>query len=402
MNIYIINPYGTLPDEGWFPYRSTCLAKELCKLGHIVTWWTSDFEHREKKKRIIQTKQFFRNFFVRIIPSHAYKKHISISRIIFERKFARNTKKAIENLGELPDCIILAEPSVFYSDIILKLVNKLRCPLIVDVLDLWPELFKAFLPRILKKYANILFSYFYFKRAKTLRCACGFLVVSKDYLKIAKQFNSLAASCTVYLGIDINEFRQSVSNTLTLPRKKNNEKWCIYSGTLGKNYDIDCLINASRILANKNIKIIVVGSGEEAEKIINEVKNGIIFYIQAVCRSQLIQMYKKCDICLAPYVEGSTVAMPLKAFDYLLTGLPIVTSLKGEFGDLLKAHNIGVVYKAGDSVSLANAIDRCLLNKSTMHMNYKSLKKYIKNMDYSKQYNEAARFIETTVKNAKK
>jgi hypothetical protein len=50
--IWIVNPYGTLPSEGWRDYRSYMLAKALANRGYQVLWWISDFEHRSKTRRL--------------------------------------------------------------------------------------------------------------------------------------------------------------------------------------------------------------------------------------------------------------------------------------------------------------------------------------------------------------
>ena len=42
--VWIVNPYGALPTEGWLEYRSFKLARELISRGFEVTIWISKFE----------------------------------------------------------------------------------------------------------------------------------------------------------------------------------------------------------------------------------------------------------------------------------------------------------------------------------------------------------------------
>jgi len=55
--------------------------------------------------------------------------------------------------------------------------------------------------------------------------------------------------------------------------------------------------------------------------------------------------------------------MPIKAFDYLSHGLPVVNSLGRDLGALVRDRHIGINYTAGSSVSLAEAIKRLLLDR---------------------------------------
>jgi len=51
MNIWLINPFSDLPNEGASKGRFCCLARVLVEQGHNVTWWTMDFHHRKKSRR---------------------------------------------------------------------------------------------------------------------------------------------------------------------------------------------------------------------------------------------------------------------------------------------------------------------------------------------------------------
>ena len=50
--------------------------------------------------------------------------------------------------------------------------------------------------------------------------------------------------------------------------------------------------------------------------------------------------------------------MPTKAFDAINHNLPVITSIDGDLGDLIKSNNIGDFYDAGSSESLSASIKR--------------------------------------------
>ena len=51
MKIWLLNPYGPLPDEGWRKYRNILLGEELASTGNEVTWFASRFSHHFKSFR---------------------------------------------------------------------------------------------------------------------------------------------------------------------------------------------------------------------------------------------------------------------------------------------------------------------------------------------------------------
>jgi glycosyltransferase involved in cell wall biosynthesis len=51
------------------------------------------------------------------------------------------------------------------------------------------------------------------------------------------------------------------------------------------------------------------------------------------------------------------VALPNKLFHAVRAGVPVVASDVGELARTVREHNVGVLYKPGDAVSLAGAIE---------------------------------------------
>ena len=39
--VWIIHPYGELPDEKSIPYRASMMAEVLTNAGHDVIWWVA-------------------------------------------------------------------------------------------------------------------------------------------------------------------------------------------------------------------------------------------------------------------------------------------------------------------------------------------------------------------------
>ena len=251
VKVWIVNPYGELPSEGWREYRSFLIARALAAIGHEVTWWISDFEHRSKQYRTSgQLLDPMLPVGVKVIAVHssAYKRNISLKRIRYELNFGKELARLAET-EESPDLIILGFPAIFTGDPIIAYRNKVGCKLVFDVIDLWPELFEVILPRRIRFLGKFLFYPLYKRRAKQISSCDGIVAVSHDYLKTAIQGQTKKIPNLIsYLGIDISTYLAAKIN-LPLDKslaefKKKFSLVAVYAGHLGDAYDKDIIISA--------------------------------------------------------------------------------------------------------------------------------------------------------------
>ena len=405
MRVWIINPYGNLPGEAWREYRSSMLASALERAGHDVVWWISNFEHRSKKFRSSgwKDRRLSDRISVHIVPSISYRQHISLRRIAYEIVFARRV--AARAIGEVrPDAIILAEPALFVAPGIIQLCKRFDCKLIVDVLDLWPELFKIALPRALSPFHRIIFYPLYARRSRLFRAADAIVSVSKDYDELVRSIVPGKPTHVAYLGVDVMAFRntmqndeQDVCSELGLAPKYPEEMWVIYAGTLGDGYDIRTILSAIQTLSASGmpVRFLIAGDGPAKaylfEHGVNKMHNAT--YLGVLDSKVLTRLYRHCDVGLSTYVADSTVSMPVKLYDYLAAGLAIINSLGREVGEIIKVHGAGIEYAAGNPASLVDAIVYLSNNPmERLQMRCRSTDLAYK-FDSISQHNQYAKFI---------
>jgi glycosyltransferase involved in cell wall biosynthesis len=368
MNIHIINPYGTLPSEGWRKYRANIIAEQLAKYNHNVTLWISNIDHRSKcvRTRVFTKLKINDNLQINIIPSIEYKSNASLGRILYERKFAVNVKYEFNKSNLFCDCIIISDPCLFYGDIINDIVFKSKSKLIIDILDIWPEVFITLFPRKLRVIVDFLFKPLYVLRDIMYRKSDGIIAVTPDYLQNALIKVKNKPSQVVYIGIDFNEININSTAKINIGvEKSDNEKWIIYAGTLGLNYDIRTIMDFADKIEKSNLpyKLIIAGDGPMKDFIVKTILNKTLtktIYLGRLNVVDLNFLYAKCDIALSTYLETSTVSMPVKAFDYIAYGLPMINSLKRELGALIHNRKIGLQYIPENSDSLFKETQKLL------------------------------------------
>ncbi|AFK03207.1 glycosyl transferase group 1 [Emticicia oligotrophica DSM 17448] len=371
--IWIIDPYSELPNKNWRKGRYFSMAEHLSNAGYNILIWISNFSHKDKKNiielegdekfRIVPTS--YKKISYVVIVASEYNEHISLKRILYEYYFSKNLKLAAENFI-IPDLVILKDPSLFIFPFIKsKIINK-DTKIIFDIIDLWPELFELFVPSFFRSFSKLIFAPLYKVRSNYHKIANGFVAVAPDYLQINKN-NKKAPSEVIFWGVDYDEIekiRKQPDNRIVskyLNVKEETRLWGIYAGTLGSNYDINCLIEAANILKIKtpNLDIIIAGSGPLQGYILNKIDEYELYnvkFIGSVPTLDLYHILAYCDFGFSTYLSKSTVSMPIKVYDYFAFGLPIINSLQRHLGEIVKKEKVGVQYLAGDPSSMSEAV----------------------------------------------
>lgn len=399
-NIWIVNPYGTLPSEGWRDYRSFMLANALANRGHQVLWWISDFEHRSKKRRaeaVFNDPLLPANVKVMPVQSRSYDRNISFGRIAYEKSFGDGFAELAPGQAA-PDMVVLADPSLFYSAQVLKFVDSTGCKLVVDILDLWPELFKVALPSQLRSLDKLLFSLLYSRRRRLLERADGVVAVSKDFLTITNVAPE-KKSCISYLGVDLRQFERPAASdeSRTIEKFAQGRLVVMYAGTLGDAYDIGCALKTIELCEQSRLPVCFVFAGDgpkraEVESFCRQHAENTLF-LGSVPAGKLPAIYAQCDVGLCSYAPESTVSMPVKFYDYLAAGLYVYSSLETEIADHLRANRCGEMYCAGSSQSLFALIAKTLSDRAALADGKKRAGMLAREFDSVAQHDKMAGFL---------
>jgi glycosyltransferase involved in cell wall biosynthesis len=370
MKIWMVNPYGTYRGEPWREHRTSLAASALAEAGHDVLWWLSAFQHRSKTPRcLVPTRvDVAPRYRIELLPGPGYTGHVSFARINHERDYARQIFERAER-EERPDLIIIGEPALFTSGPILALAKRWNIPIILDVADLWPELFDIVLPKPLRWAGRFVFAPLYWRRAALVRRSAAVIAVTNDYREHFSRIAPSLPTTTIYWGVDVDEVRRDLTADTSVPAavatrvRQPGELWAIYAGTLGPNYDIATILAAAERLraADAKVTILIAGDGVLRSVVEERIASAGLtncLFLGSLPATTITKLYTMCQVGLASYVRDSTVSMPIKAFDYFAAGLPIVNSLGRDLGGFVHDHDTGVTYAAEDPQSLADALQR--------------------------------------------
>jgi glycosyltransferase involved in cell wall biosynthesis len=410
--IWLINPYDAIPGEKWGYKHGMFLADSLSARGYSVIYWTSSFAHAIKTQRSNgwEDRVISPQLTIRIVPSRGYTSHVGLRRVMSLFDFARGV--LVKGLhANKPDCLVVSIPNLFGDIFSVWLARKHKAALIIDFRDLWPEIFMIALPKFAQRFSRQLFAPLYWMRAYAFRNADGLTSVCETYRQLALRetptLKNKPNEVVFHTGVELDSFRDQMANTARdshVVMKEAGTFWAIYAGTIGNNYDIETLLQASTILHDQapNLKIIVAGNGPlltKVQKFIASSKSSNVVYVGVLDMPTLCRYYAYSDIGLSIYSPDSTVAIPAKAFDYFASELPIVNSVVGEFEELLMVNSIGFQYRSGDPISLADVLTEAVSNPSLLFAMKERLSKLAPSFDRKVQYNKLVDLIERVLMN---
>jgi glycosyltransferase involved in cell wall biosynthesis len=149
----------------------------------------------------------------------------------------------------------------------------------------------------------------------------------------------------------------------------NTAKLILFVGNLGHRYGVQSLIEAVHLLHEQSIQATcyIVGQGPEQAEVVQRIETlGLAETVHMTGRqpADTIPLYvNAADVCVMLHKRGavaSTGLAPLKLFEYMACGKPVVATDLANIGDLVRKHRCGLVVEPDSPAALADGIRRVL------------------------------------------
>jgi O-antigen biosynthesis protein WbqP len=136
----------------------------------------------------------------------------------------------------------------------------------------------------------------------------------------------------------------------------------LYAGTHGLIHGMDVLLDAAeRLRARSDLRFLLVGDGVAKpglERRARETGLGQVEFRPSVAPERLVEEIHAADVCVATTRDhpfgGETI--PVKLFDYLACGRPVVAAVSGDAARVVEESGGGLVVPPGDGAALADAL----------------------------------------------
>lgn len=348
--------------------RAATLANLGASRAHDVTWWTSTFHHQKKQQRAntdisIMTEDGVR---IEMLYAPAYQRNVSVGRLINHRILGKRLASRL-HAENPPDVILCAWPTIETSVVCTDYARAKGVPVIIDVRDLWPDIFVDLAPFAVRNLMKLAL-YPLRKSAKyVFRNCTGIVGISPGYLTWALGYANRprkALDAIFPLGY---EKPKPADGDVALARRELADvgvdaakKICWFVGVFGTTYDLATVIRAAALMQERgrdDIQFVLSGYGEKDSEL-RTMASGLsnVVFTGWVDGAKISVLGELSAVGLAAYEQSAPQGLPNKLYEYMAFGLPIVCSLEGEAEDFVVGNHCGLKYEGGSPESLVSAL----------------------------------------------
>ena len=340
MKIVYFYQYFSTPKGSWGT-RVYEFAAEWVKAGHEVTVVSSIYSKSDLTAKEFIENQVFDGVNVKVLNIKIDNKQPTLKRIW---SFVQYAFMSSWYALTLPADVVIASSGPITVGLPGLVAHYFRGrKLVFETRDLWPEgaiEIGIIRNNLIKKTA------YWFER----RCyKASSLIVSlspgmQNYIQSKHRHRNVIS---VTNAANISLFSTPVSKPLVMDI--GNRKYVVYTGNIGKVNNSRWLLDAARILKEKNrsdIVILLVGEGQWREELEKEGKqlhleNFIIHGL--IPKTELVGLIQHAMASLVP-LKGTPVletSSPNKFFESLAAGVPVIQNTNGWMRDFLEEHKVG-------------------------------------------------------------
>jgi glycosyltransferase involved in cell wall biosynthesis len=380
VRIWLITVGEPLPLEKSLArrWRTSLLADVLLRRGHHVLWWTSTVDHFTKQHIATDDcrRRLANGLEMQFLHAVLYRRNVSVARLINHVQIGWRFRQ-LATAEPRPDVIVASLPTIELAHAAVEYGRQHQVPVVIDVRDLWPDIFVDIAPPWIRFAARVLLYPLFRKTAAALRGCAGIVAVSAGYLSwgLSRAGRDFGRHDAVFpLGyerrIPTNADRETVLHLLQRNGITTGRPIAVFAGSFGRSYDLETVIVAARLLGQQgaSVQFVLCGAGER-DRSWRELASGVpgVLFTGWLSSSQLNALLELATLGLAAYAVGAPQGISNKVIEYMAAGLAVVTSLTGEARELIETVDCGSYYPAGDARALAHVLaayagapDRCI------------------------------------------
>jgi glycosyltransferase involved in cell wall biosynthesis len=254
--------------------------------------------------------------------------------------------------GKKPDVIYASSPHLLAGLAGYFLAKRWRVPWVLEVRDLWPQVLvdmgqmstKSPIYRVLESLEAFLYAGA--DRIVVLANGTRDYLVERDVPKDKILYIPNAADPQDFV---VQESRADLRARYGFIRFT-----CVYTGAHGPANGLKLLLAAAQELKNEDLDIVLVGDGPskvELQAATREANLTNVRFLDPIPKSEIPSILAAADVGLHVLADVKLFqygVSPNKVFDYLAAGLPMVTNVPGEIGELVRTSGGGLAVKVND------------------------------------------------------
>jgi lipopolysaccharide/colanic/teichoic acid biosynthesis glycosyltransferase/glycosyltransferase involved in cell wall biosynthesis len=372
MRVTLVSPYFP-PETGAAPARALHFARALARAGHEVRVVTGIPNHpsgviQPEYRGVRRRSETLDGVEVERVWLYATPKKNPWTRLANHASFALTALPVLFS-GPRPDVLVASTPPLFHG-LSAWLAARLRgATFIDDCRDDWPHAAIALGEMRAGAVASLLDRLARFFQSRATRV----LVVTPGMRRQLAE-RGLEERRLVLLpnGADTELFQPSAGPSPSAPSGAERDGGgsdgrpaftVTYAGTHGLVHGMDALLDAAELLRAEAIRFRFVGDGVAKAALVQRAgQRGLTncVFEPSVAPAALVRVLQESDACLATTRAGAFAGetIPVKVFDYLACGCPVVAAVGGDAADVVTASGGGIVVPPEDAGAIAAAVRR--------------------------------------------
>lgn len=354
--------------------RSGIIAQMLDARGHEVTWWMSTFDHANRRSRYDRdvSTSFGSRGCIRMVYSRGYRASVSLARFVDHVTWARRFELAITSTPP-PDIIFCAYPTIEAARVCTRLGKRRGIPVVLDLRDMWPDLFAELPPPLLRPLTRTLLGPLRARAAAALGGATALFAITDEFLRWGLELARRpqgpldAAFAQAYplasrQGPDDDDSKDARDFWDGHGVVRDAAFNVVLVGSItGRRVAMEAVLTAARMLQKdeRPVRFVLAGSGDDLALYRERARDcpNVLFpgWLRA---AQIRELLARARLGLVPYrnTPDFVMSVPTKAAEYFAAGVPIATSLRGTLPRLLREQDCGREFDADRPESLVTLV----------------------------------------------
>ena len=363
MRVWLVTTGEPLPSDGanCRLLRTGLIAEVLSRRGHAVVWWTSAFDHLHKRHRSLKDETILirPSYEIRILRSVGYTKNVSIRRWVDHAALAGRFS-ARARTETRPDLIVCSWPTPELAWASVRYGRKAVVPVILDIRDLWPDIFTDLLPVSWRRLGHACLTPLARLTTRVCAEADAIMGITAPFVQWGTEYAGRALRWT---DRDFPlAYREEIPDAESLDRAE--QEWdrqlgatagnaflvCCFMSK-GRQVDLAPVLDAARQLGGRSkVRFIQCGNLREYERSARGCDS--VVFPGWVGAAEIWTLLRRAAVGLMPYRNRFDFALsiPNKTLEYLSAGLPVISALSGTVECLRQESNCGRTYDGADQL----------------------------------------------------
>ena len=342
MNIWLVRDLEPIPTDPGDRrlMRAGMLAQALSRRGHTTTWFTSTFDHYQKRQRGDRDMTLVPepNLTIEMFRGRGYARNVSLARIGHNRDFATCWRRYAEASTKLPDIFVTDIPTTETAEAVVRFAKANGIPTVLSVRDLWPDFFVDYLPPLLRPIARP----FVFPLDRQARYATAnatsLLGVSDDYLEWGRAKGGRTPNDldrVFPLGYAARSRPDQAALTAFRGTLGLGDRTLVaFVGSWGRTYDLGLVRRAAEQLTQRTDIAFVVTGDKDTQPALRDAFSRMPNVVLPgwLSADDIALLVSASAIGLLPYQPNAPQSLPNKVFEYMAYGAYQLATLDGEIG----------------------------------------------------------------------